>query len=110
MNTLLKNINPIHIAEGHEDILIFLNRSYLICSNHLITNSLTAGVCMLLLVSNLLFWENVAAKPTGGVSIEDMYNRLVEQTHGTYYMAADIYQEFVSKVFASRVLSKSSFK
>ncbi|KAL1764417.1 prolactin-3D4 isoform X1 [Sigmodon hispidus] len=57
------------------------------------------GVCMLLLLSNLLFWENVACKPTGLVSTEDLYNRVVEQSHTTYYLASDVYQEFDLKFF-----------
>ncbi|KAL1765335.1 prolactin-3D4 isoform X1, partial [Sigmodon hispidus] len=56
-------------------------------------------VCMLLLLSNLLFWENVASNPTGEVSTEDLYNRVVEQSHNTYYLASDVYLEFDLKFF-----------
>ncbi|XP_036042731.1 prolactin-3D4-like [Onychomys torridus] len=60
-----------------------------------------AGICMLLLVSNLLLWEHVASKPTGPMSIEDLYYRVVDQSHTTYYLAADLYHEFDMKYFNS---------
>ncbi|OBS67782.1 hypothetical protein A6R68_03677, partial [Neotoma lepida] len=54
---------------------------------------------MLLLVSNLFLWEHVTSKPTGSVSSEDLYHRAVQQSHTTYGLAADIYQEFDLKFF-----------
>ncbi|KAM7322754.1 hypothetical protein ACRRTK_018259 [Alexandromys fortis] len=51
-------------------------------------------MCMLLLVSSLLLWEHAASKATGVVSTEDLYDRVVEQSHVTYNLAADIYYEF----------------
>ncbi|XP_060228602.1 prolactin-3D4-like [Meriones unguiculatus] len=53
-----------------------------------------SGMYLLLLVSNVLLWENVASNPTTLVSIEDLYHRVVEQSHNTYIVAADIYREF----------------
>uniref|UniRef100_A0A8C2M8K9 Prolactin-3D4-like n=1 Tax=Cricetulus griseus TaxID=10029 RepID=A0A8C2M8K9_CRIGR len=53
-----------------------------------------SGMCMLLLVSTLLLWEHVASKPSGLMSIEALYNRVVEYSHITYVLAADIYREF----------------
>ncbi|XP_052013374.1 prolactin-3D4-like isoform X2 [Apodemus sylvaticus] len=53
-----------------------------------------SGMQLLLLVSNLFLLENVASKPTVSVSIEDLYHRLVEQTHNTFILAADVYREF----------------
>ncbi|XP_036042704.1 prolactin-3D4-like [Onychomys torridus] len=61
----------------------------------------SAGVCMLLLVSNLLLWEHVASKPTGSVSTGDLYDRVVGQSHTTYNLAADLYYEFDVKYFKS---------
>ncbi|XP_049998431.1 prolactin-3D1-like [Alexandromys fortis] len=61
----------------------------------------SAGMCMLLLVSSLLLWEHAASKPTGVVSTEDLYDRVVEQSHVTYNLAADIYHEFDSNFFKS---------
>ncbi|XP_028737765.1 prolactin-3D4-like isoform X1 [Peromyscus leucopus] len=61
----------------------------------------SAGVCMLLMVSNLLLWEHVASKPTGFVSTEDLYDRVVDQSHTTYFLAADLYHEFDMKYFRS---------
>ncbi|XP_052585783.1 prolactin-3D4-like [Peromyscus californicus insignis] len=58
-----------------------------------------AGVCMLLMVSNLLLWEHVASKPTDSVSTEDLYYRAVIQCHATYFLAADLYHEFDMKYF-----------
>ncbi|XP_052585602.1 prolactin-3D4-like [Peromyscus californicus insignis] len=58
-----------------------------------------AGVCMLLMVSNLLLWEHVASKPTGSVSTEDLYYRVVDQSHATYFLAADLFHEFDMKYF-----------
>ncbi|XP_003509888.2 prolactin-3D4-like [Cricetulus griseus] len=54
----------------------------------------SAGMYMLLLVSTLLLWEHVASKPSGLVSIEALYNRVVEHSHTSYVLAADIYREF----------------
>ncbi|XP_034366378.1 prolactin-3D4 isoform X2 [Arvicanthis niloticus] len=53
-----------------------------------------SGMQLLLLVSNLLLWENVASKPTSFVSTEDLYHRVVEQSHNTFILAADVYREF----------------
>ncbi|XP_076429201.1 prolactin-3D4 isoform X2 [Peromyscus maniculatus bairdii] len=61
----------------------------------------SSGVCMLLMVSNLLLWEHVASKPSGFVSIEDLYYRGVDQSHATYFLAADLYHEFDMKYFNS---------
>nr|XP_042134735.1 prolactin-3D4-like [Peromyscus maniculatus bairdii] len=61
----------------------------------------SSGVCMLLMVSNLLLWEHVASKPTGFVSTEDLYDRVVDQSHTTYFQAADLYHEFDMKYFRS---------
>nr|XP_042134729.1 prolactin-3D4-like [Peromyscus maniculatus bairdii] len=61
----------------------------------------SSGVCMLLLVSNLLLWEHVSSKPTGSVSTEDLYDRVVDQSHTTYFLAADLYHEFDMKYFRS---------
>ncbi|KAL6088986.1 hypothetical protein STEG23_021143 [Scotinomys teguina] len=58
---------------------------------------------MLLLVSNLLLWEHVASKPTLSVSTEDLYNRVVDQSHSTYYMAADIYHEFTEDLLKTMI-------
>ncbi|XP_051050054.1 prolactin-3D4 [Phodopus roborovskii] len=49
---------------------------------------------MLLLVSTLLLWKDVASKPSGLLSIEALYNRVVDHSHTTYVLAADIYSEF----------------
>ncbi|KAH0506768.1 Prolactin-3D4 [Microtus ochrogaster] len=57
-----------------------------------------AGMCMLLLVSSLLLWEHAVSKPTGIVSTEDLYDRVVEQSHITYNLAADIYHEFTEDI------------
>ncbi|XP_050999216.1 prolactin-3D4-like isoform X1 [Acomys russatus] len=54
----------------------------------------SAGMYLLLLMSNLLLWEHVASRPSTSVSTEDLYHRVVEQSHNTYIMAADIYSEF----------------
>ncbi|KAL1765334.1 prolactin-3D4 isoform X1, partial [Sigmodon hispidus] len=54
---------------------------------------------MLLLLPNLLFGENVVSKPTVMVSTEDLYNRVVEQSHITYNLAADVFHEFDVKFF-----------
>ncbi|XP_038190229.1 prolactin-3D1-like [Arvicola amphibius] len=59
----------------------------------------SAVMCMMLLVSSLLLWEHAASKPTGVVSTEDLYDRVVEQSHTTYNLAADIYHEFDSNFF-----------
>ncbi|XP_063133040.1 prolactin-3D1-like isoform X1 [Rattus norvegicus] len=59
-----------------------------------LTLSGSAGMQLLLLVSSLLLWENVASKPTAIVSTDDLYHRLVEQSHNTFIMAADVYREF----------------
>ncbi|XP_052582957.1 prolactin-3D4-like isoform X1 [Peromyscus californicus insignis] len=59
----------------------------------------SAGLCMLLMVSNLLLWEHVASKPTGSMSTEDLYYRVVDQSHNTYFLAADLYHEFDMKYF-----------
>ena len=72
--------------------------------------SLAAGMQLLLLVSNLLLLENVASKPTTSVSIEDLYHRLVAQSHNTFILAADVYREFVSNALASGFLTKGAFK
>ncbi|KAL6088721.1 hypothetical protein STEG23_000812, partial [Scotinomys teguina] len=58
---------------------------------------------MLLLVSNLLLWEHVASIPTLTVSTEDLYNRVVDQSHSTYYMAADIYHEFTEDLLKTMI-------
>ncbi|XP_052582958.1 prolactin-3D4-like isoform X2 [Peromyscus californicus insignis] len=58
-----------------------------------------SGLCMLLMVSNLLLWEHVASKPTGSMSTEDLYYRVVDQSHNTYFLAADLYHEFDMKYF-----------
>ncbi|XP_005066494.2 prolactin-3D1-like [Mesocricetus auratus] len=58
-----------------------------------------AGVCMLLLVSTLPLWEHVASKPTGPLSMEALYNRVVDHSHTTFVLAADIYREFDLKFF-----------
>ncbi|CAO2595583.1 Prl3d4 [Lemmus lemmus] len=68
-----------------------------------LTNS---GMCMLLLVSSLLLCEHAASKPTVFVSTEDLYDRVVEQSHTTYGLAADIYSEFDSNFFKSSWLTK----
>ncbi|XP_059111602.1 prolactin-3D4-like [Peromyscus eremicus] len=52
---------------------------------------------MLLLVSNLLLWEQVASKPTVSLSTEDLYYRVVGLSHTTYFLAADLYHEFDMK-------------
>ncbi|XP_057643037.1 prolactin-3D1-like [Chionomys nivalis] len=59
----------------------------------------SAGMCVLLIVSSLLLWEHAASKPTGVVSTKDLYDRVVEQSHTTYGLAADIYHEFHVKFF-----------
>ncbi|KAK7824734.1 hypothetical protein U0070_020241, partial [Myodes glareolus] len=58
-------------------------------------------MCMLLLVSSLLLWEHAASKPTGFVSTEDLYDRVVVQSHTTYNLAADIFYEFDSNFYKS---------
>lgn len=65
---------------------------------------------MLMLVSSLLLWEHAASKPIGAMSTEDLYNRVVDQSHNTYNLAADIYHEFVSNVLTSGFSSKRVFK
>ncbi|GAB1298026.1 Growth hormone d6 [Apodemus speciosus] len=54
----------------------------------------SAGMQLLLLVSNLLLLENVASKPTTSVSIEDLYHRLIDQSHNTFILASNVYREF----------------
>ncbi|XP_042134654.1 prolactin-3D1 isoform X1 [Peromyscus maniculatus bairdii] len=59
----------------------------------------SAGVCMLLMVSNLLLWEHVSSKPTGSVSTEALYYRAFIQSHATYFLAGDLYHEFEMNYF-----------
>ncbi|XP_032740538.1 prolactin-3D4 isoform X1 [Rattus rattus] len=59
-----------------------------------LTLSGSTGMQLLLLVSSLLLWEKVASKPTAIMSTDDLYHRLVEQSHNTFIMAADVYREF----------------
>ncbi|CAO2595579.1 Prl3d4 [Lemmus lemmus] len=63
-------------------------------------------MCMLLLVSSLLLCEHAASKPTVFVSTKDLYERVVEQSHTTYGLAADIYSEFDSNFFKSSWFTK----
>ncbi|KAM7322753.1 hypothetical protein ACRRTK_018258 [Alexandromys fortis] len=60
-------------------------------------------MCMLLLVSSLLLWEHAASKPTGVVSTKDLYDRVVDQSHVTYNLAADIYHEFTEDLLKAIV-------
>ncbi|XP_028639188.1 prolactin-3D4-like isoform X2 [Grammomys surdaster] len=64
-----------------------------------------SGMQLLLLVSNLLLWENVASNPIASVSTEDLYHRLVEQTHNTFILAADVHSEFDLNFVKSRMSS-----
>ncbi|XP_057643036.1 prolactin-3D4-like [Chionomys nivalis] len=50
-------------------------------------------MCLLLLLANLLLWENVCSTPDV-LSTKDLYDHVVEQSHTNYDMSADIYHEF----------------
>lgn len=61
-------------------------------------------MCLLLLLANLLLWENVSSTPDV-LSIKDLYDNVIEKSHTNYDMSADIYHEFVSSSVASCFLS-----
>ncbi|XP_038190227.1 prolactin-3D4-like [Arvicola amphibius] len=50
-------------------------------------------MCLLLLLANLLLWENVSSTPDI-LSIKDLYDHVVERSHTNYDISADIYHEF----------------
>ncbi|KAL6088983.1 hypothetical protein STEG23_021140, partial [Scotinomys teguina] len=51
-------------------------------------------ICRLLLVSNLLLWEQLTSNSNALVSTKDLYHCVVQQSHTAYILSADIYYEF----------------
>ncbi|XP_008829898.1 prolactin-3B1-like [Nannospalax galili] len=57
-----------------------------------------SGTCLLLLVSNLLLWENVASMPQTQLPAKDLYGRVIFLSHCNHNLATQVYFEFVEKI------------
>ncbi|XP_052012179.1 prolactin-3B1-like [Apodemus sylvaticus] len=56
-----------------------------------------SGALLLLAVSNLLLWEEVASLPNYGVSTESLYERVIRWSHYTHGLASNVFMEFEVK-------------
>ncbi|XP_008852742.1 prolactin-3B1-like [Nannospalax galili] len=62
-----------------------------------LTQACSSGSLLLLLVSNMLLWENVVTLPQVQLSTKDLYDRLVVQSHDSHDLALQLYSEFTQK-------------
>lgn len=91
-----------------------------LCTLYIVTNKFSiewiisfsflyiAGTLLLLAVSNLLLWEHVSSSPSPRLSTGSLYQRVVELSHYTHYLASKVFSDFVSTGSSRKGQSENS--